>query len=117
MDQETYDRIPETLDLRELRYAVVEKGRRTKVITVVTTLTVATVYNHEEIAELYGYSWPESLLPVRWMKRTPNLPKRLLRPFGSWRKATSGPQVGTISCSIPSREKYAERLGFATVRS
>ena len=31
MDQETYDRIPETLELRELRYAVVEKGRRTKI--------------------------------------------------------------------------------------
>ena len=30
MDQETYDRIPETLELRELRYTVVEKGRRTK---------------------------------------------------------------------------------------
>ncbi len=40
MDQETYDRIPETLELREL-IPVVEKGRRTKTITVVTTLTDA----------------------------------------------------------------------------
>jgi len=57
MDQETYDRIPETLELRELRYAVVEKGRRTKIITVVTTLTDVTLYSHEEIAELYGFRW------------------------------------------------------------
>lgn len=39
MNEETYvTTIPETLDLRELRYAIVEKGKRTKSITVVTTM-------------------------------------------------------------------------------
>ena len=57
MDQATYDRIPATRELRELRYSVVEKGRRTKQITVVTTLTDPEKYSHEEIAELYGFRW------------------------------------------------------------
>jgi hypothetical protein len=52
MDQATCGRIPATLELRELRYSVVEKGRRTKQITVVTTLTDAEMYKHAEIAEL-----------------------------------------------------------------
>jgi len=37
----TYELIPETLELREIRYNIVEKGRRTKTMTVVTTLTDA----------------------------------------------------------------------------
>jgi putative transposase len=57
MDQATYDRIPATLELREPRYSVVEKGRRTKQITVVTKLTDPEKYSHEEIAELYGFRW------------------------------------------------------------
>ena len=72
MDQETYDRIPETLELRELRYTVVEKGRRTKTITVVTTLTDATQYSHAEIAELYGFRW-NSELDIRAIKSSLNL--------------------------------------------
>ena len=47
----------ETLELRELRYAIVEKGKRTKSITVVTTLTDVDAYTKEDIAELYGYRW------------------------------------------------------------
>ena len=72
MDQETYNRIPATLKLRELRYTVVEKGRRTKTITVVTTLTDATLYSHAEIAELYGFRW-NSELDIRSIKSSLNL--------------------------------------------
>ncbi len=72
MEQETYERIPETLELRELRYTVVEKGRRTKKITVVTTLTDATLYSSEEIAELYGFRW-NSELDIRAIKASLNL--------------------------------------------
>ena len=38
MDEETYLRIPETLELREIRYNIVERGRRTRTIDVITTL-------------------------------------------------------------------------------
>jgi hypothetical protein len=72
MDQETYDRIPETLELRELRYTVVEKGRRTKTITVVTTLRDAEIHRHGEIAELYGFRW-NSELDIRAIKSSLHL--------------------------------------------
>jgi putative transposase len=72
MDQETYQQIPETLTLRELRYTVVEKGRRTKTITVVTTLTDAEVYNQADIVELYGFRW-NSELDIRAIKSSLNL--------------------------------------------
>ena len=41
MDQATYDAIPETLELREIRYQVIQPGYRTTTLTVVTTLTDA----------------------------------------------------------------------------
>jgi putative transposase len=72
MDQEAYDCIPKTLELRELRYTVVEKGRRTKTITVVTTLTDAETYSHADIAELYGCRW-NSELDIRAIKSSLHL--------------------------------------------
>jgi hypothetical protein len=57
MDEATYAQIPEELVLRELRFNVVERGRRTKTIDVITTLTDADEYAKEEIAELYGFRW------------------------------------------------------------
>jgi putative transposase len=72
MDQETYDRVPETLKLREVRFTIVEKGRRTKTMTVVTTLTDATIYSQADIAQLYGFRW-ESELDIRAIKTSLNL--------------------------------------------
>ncbi len=72
MDEATYQLIPETLELREIRYHIVEKGRRTKKITVVTTLTDAVAYSKEDIADLYGFRW-NSELDIRNIKRTLNL--------------------------------------------
>jgi hypothetical protein len=72
MDQATYERIPQTLLLRELRYTVVERGRRTKQITVITTLIDAVAYTRQEIAELYGFRW-NSELDIRAIKASLNL--------------------------------------------
>ena len=55
MDEETYAQIPETLELREIRYNVVVPGRRTRTIDVITTLVDADEYTKEDIAELYGF--------------------------------------------------------------
>ena len=52
MDQETYSQIPETLELREIRFSIVERGRRTKTIDVITTLLDAEEYSKEDIATL-----------------------------------------------------------------
>ncbi|UUO05180.1 IS4 family transposase [Blastopirellula sp. J2-11] len=57
MDVETYQLIPPTLILREIRYWVVEKGRRTKSLTVITTLLAPRQYDKQSIADLYGFRW------------------------------------------------------------
>jgi hypothetical protein len=57
MSQEQYDRIPETLTLRELQFDVTVPGRRAETLVVVTTLTDPEAYSKEEIAELYGFRW------------------------------------------------------------
>lgn len=72
MDEETYQRIPESLVLREIRYNIVEPGRRTKSIDVITTLTDATEYTKDDISELYGFRW-NSELDLRSIKSNLNL--------------------------------------------
>ena len=72
MDQETYDLIPDTLEMREIRYNVVQPGSRTKTITIATTLTDAHAYSKEDIAELYGFRW-NSELDIRSTKQSLNL--------------------------------------------
>jgi hypothetical protein len=72
MDEETYARIPQTLQLREIRYNIVERGRRTKSIDVITTLTDAEEYTKEELATLYGFRW-NSELDIRSIKDSLNL--------------------------------------------
>jgi hypothetical protein len=72
MDQATYETIPTTWELREIRYQVVEPGRRTQLLTVVTTLTDAKLYTKADIAELYGFRW-NAELDIRAIKQTLNL--------------------------------------------
>lgn len=72
MDDQAYAQIPETLTLREIRYNVVEPGRRTKSIDVITTLVDADEYSKEDIAELYGFRW-NSELDIRSIKSNLNL--------------------------------------------
>ncbi len=57
MSPEAYCQIPETLKLREVRFRVAEPGHRTKMITVVTTLTDPKQYTKEDLATLYGFRW------------------------------------------------------------
>jgi putative transposase len=72
MDEATYERIPATLELRELRYQIVEKGRRTKSLIIVTTLTDAQKYTKQDVAELYGFRWNVEL-DIRHIKSSLNL--------------------------------------------
>jgi IS4 transposase len=57
MDEATYASIPEKLVLREIRFQVVEPGRRTRKLTIITTLTNPETYTAEDITKLYGYRW------------------------------------------------------------
>lgn len=72
MDQETYDAIPDAMEMRELRYQVVQPGHRTRTITIATTLTDAETYSKEDIAQLYGFRW-NSELDIRSLKQSLNL--------------------------------------------
>ena len=72
MDKETYAKIPVTLELREIRYNIVEPGRRTVSIDLITTLTDAELYTKEDLAELYGFRW-NCELDIRSIKDALNL--------------------------------------------
>lgn len=72
MDQATYDTIPETLELREIRYNVIEPGFRTETVTIATTLLDEERYSKEDIAELYGFRWNVEL-DLRAIKQSLNL--------------------------------------------
>jgi hypothetical protein len=69
MDQQTYDQMPDFLDVRAVQVQVGAPGQRTDSFIVVTTLTDATTYKREEIAELYHYRW-RAELDIRSIKVT-----------------------------------------------
>jgi putative transposase len=99
MDEDMYDQIPTTLELREIRYNVVEKGRRTKQLTIVTTLLDADQFSKEDIAELYGFRW-NSELDICIIKAAINL--------------------GHVRCKSPEmvhREVWATLLAYNLIRA
>jgi len=57
MTPEQYAALPETLVVRELRYRIAVPGRRTQVVTLVTTLLDSRRYSRRALAELYGLRW------------------------------------------------------------
>lgn len=72
MDQAIYATIPETLTVRMIRFNILVPGRRTRTITIVTTLLDPKQYSAHAIAELYGYRWNVEL-DIRQIKQTLNL--------------------------------------------
>jgi hypothetical protein len=57
LDEATWARLPETLLVRELRYLTPQRGFRTRVITLVTTLLDPVGYPAAELARLYLGRW------------------------------------------------------------
>lgn len=57
MDKELYATIPETLTVRELRVRVRQRGFRTRVLVVATTLLDAESFSYPELAGLYRARW------------------------------------------------------------
>ena len=99
MDEETYATIPETLELREIRFNVVERGRRSRTIDVITTLLDADEFSKEDIASLYGFRW-NSELDIRSIKSNLNL--------------------GHVRCKSPEmvhREVWTTILGYNLIRT
>ena len=69
MDEETYARMPASIELREVLVQVNQPGFRTESLVVVATLCDAETYTSEEIAELYRGRWLAEL-DIRTIKIT-----------------------------------------------
>ena len=69
MDQETYQRMPATLTVREVHVQIKEPGCRVDSLVVVTTLLDAEKYTSEDLAELYHQRWLLEL-DIRAIKTT-----------------------------------------------
>lgn len=57
MTADEYATLPATIEVRELRYWTRQRGFRTRVVTLVTTLMDAELYPLEELAALYRRRW------------------------------------------------------------
>jgi hypothetical protein len=57
MSPAQHEALPESLRVREVRYQLQAKGRRTRKVTVVTTLLDPVLYPYDLIAKLYGVRW------------------------------------------------------------
>jgi DDE family transposase len=69
LDQETYDRLPATLTLRQLKVTVDSKVSRSRSIVVVTSLLDGKLYPKADVAELYRARW-HAELNLRSLKTT-----------------------------------------------
>jgi len=57
MDQATYDRMPTSLRIREVKVEIEEPGFRVESMVLVTTLLDSQRYSHDDIAGLYRRRW------------------------------------------------------------
>ena len=57
LSRQQFETLPKELLVRELRYRIVEKGRRTREVTIVTTLLDPKLYPKEALANLYAMRW------------------------------------------------------------
>jgi DDE family transposase len=69
MDEATYAGLPVTVDIRVLRVCVPQRGFRTRVVLVATTLLDAQLYSKEDLAGLYRARW-HAELDLRSIKQT-----------------------------------------------
>jgi hypothetical protein len=69
MDEATYAGLPATVDIRVLRVCVPQRGFRTRVVLVATTLLEAQGYPKEDLAGLYRARW-HAELDLRSIKQT-----------------------------------------------
>lgn len=69
LSEAEYAALPETLVVRELRYEIHIPGRRTRRVTLVTTLLDPKRYPAKALAELYGLRW-QAEVDLRHLKTT-----------------------------------------------
>lgn len=69
MDEQTYDSMPASIEVRQIRVRVSQPGFRVDSFVVVTTLTDVEEYPKDEIADLYELRW-QAELDIRAIKIT-----------------------------------------------
>ncbi|MCH7704067.1 MAG: IS4 family transposase [Planctomycetes bacterium] len=69
MDEQTYDRLPPSIEVRAIRVRVRQPGYRVESFVAVTSLTDAKEYPKEDIASLYQCRW-QAELDIRAIKIT-----------------------------------------------
>jgi len=69
MDEETYSRMPEKLELRLIQVKIPQRGFRPKSLNIVTTLTDYELYGVDDLASLYRERWNVEL-DIRSIKAT-----------------------------------------------
>jgi Transposase DDE domain len=72
MDRRTFNQMPETLTVREVRVVVAQRGFRVRKLVLVTTLLDAQLYNKQELALAFRYRWNVEL-DLRSIKQTMNM--------------------------------------------
>jgi Transposase DDE domain len=61
MDEDTYHKIPETMEIRQVRIHVGERGFRTQVLDLATTLLDPEMYTRSHLASLFRQRWHAEL--------------------------------------------------------
>jgi putative transposase len=69
MSEAEYAMMPEWVEVRELRYHIIARGCRTRVVTIATTLLDSMLYSKQQVAILYGLRW-EIETNFRYLKTT-----------------------------------------------
>lgn len=69
MDPETYEQMPTTLTVRQVRVSIQQPGYRVRQLVVATTLLDPTAFTQQDIAELYHQRWMVEL-DIRTIKVT-----------------------------------------------
>lgn len=69
LEKSLFDKLPLSIQLREIQYQVEIKGFRTQQVTIVTTLLDDKLYTKESLAELYYMRWNVEI-DLRYLKTT-----------------------------------------------
>jgi Transposase DDE domain len=118
MTKAEYAALPNSIMLRELRYEVVQPGRRTKRVTLITTLLDPVQYPAQAVADLYGQRW-QIETNLRHLKQTMNMDiLRCETVAGVLKELTMFALVynlvRTVMCVAAERQQVAvDRISFA----
>jgi len=118
MSKAAYTALPDSIIVRELRYEVVQSGRRTKCVTLATTLLDVNLYPAQALADLYGQRW-QIETNLRHLKQTMKMDILHCETVAGVLKeltmfALVDNLVRTVMCVAADRQKVAvDRISFA----